>query len=187
MSDSGGLGERQSPLPRHQKLLLLSNELQLLGLDSNDIDIALTDMMGVAFAEILVEYASSVKQLDVKGVAKVESNPEQSKHLETAKTTILGLDLDIVNLRSEEYAENSRIPTQVVCESTAHVFACVVSLTVSTRHLVHHCRMLYGEILPSMLFSTMCIPDLLKTTLARYLLLFSVFLVYVHAIEVGFE
>ncbi|KAH9947968.1 hypothetical protein B0H21DRAFT_821480 [Amylocystis lapponica] len=86
---------------------------KLLGLQSNDIDIALTDMMGVAFAEHLVEYCSSVKQLAVKGITKIESNPDQSKHLETAKTTILGLDLDIVNLRSEEYAEDSRIPTQV--------------------------------------------------------------------------
>ncbi|KAG1769639.1 hypothetical protein EDD22DRAFT_948891 [Suillus occidentalis] len=48
---------------------------KLLGMDSNDIDICLTDMMGVAFAE--------------------------------------GFILDFVNLRSEEYAEDSRIPTEV--------------------------------------------------------------------------
>ena len=70
--------------------------------------------MGVTFAERFVEFCRETKNLAVKNVAKIESNPDQSKHLETARTTILGIELDFVNLRSEEYAENSRIPTQVV-------------------------------------------------------------------------
>ena len=70
--------------------------------------------MGVSFAERFVEFCRTTKNLTVKNVAKIESNPDQSKHLETARTTILGIELDFVNLRSEEYAENSRIPTQVV-------------------------------------------------------------------------
>ena len=37
------------------------------------------------------------------------SNPEQSKHLETARMTVDGLELDLVNLRSETYTD-SRIP-----------------------------------------------------------------------------
>ncbi|CDO70920.1 hypothetical protein BN946_scf184829.g28 [Trametes cinnabarina] len=86
---------------------------KLLGSQCNDIDIALENMMGVPFAERFVDYCRSVKNLAVKNVAKIESNPDQSKHLETARTTILGIELDFVNLRSEEYAENSRIPTQV--------------------------------------------------------------------------
>ncbi|KAI9059577.1 hypothetical protein FKP32DRAFT_1579611 [Trametes sanguinea] len=86
---------------------------KLLGSQCNDIDIALENMMGVPFAERFVEYCRNVKNLAVKNVAKIESNPDQSKHLETARTTILGIELDFVNLRSEEYAENSRIPTQV--------------------------------------------------------------------------
>ncbi|PIL30885.1 hypothetical protein GSI_07054 [Ganoderma sinense ZZ0214-1] len=85
---------------------------KLLGSQCNDIDIALENMMGVAFAEHFVAFCST-KNLVVKNVAKIESNPDQSKHLETARTTILGIELDFVNLRSEEYAENSRIPTQV--------------------------------------------------------------------------
>ncbi|TDL28902.1 hypothetical protein BD410DRAFT_781466 [Rickenella mellea] len=85
---------------------------KLLGSESNDIDIALSDMMGVTFAEHFVSFVSS-KGFPVKAVAKIARNPEQSKHLETAKTTVLGLELDFVNLRSEEYAENSRIPTQI--------------------------------------------------------------------------
>ncbi|KAH9850667.1 hypothetical protein C2E23DRAFT_734552 [Lenzites betulinus] len=86
---------------------------KLLGSQCNDIDIALENMMGVPFAERFVEYCRIVKDLPVKSVAKIESNPDQSKHLETARTTILGIELDFVNLRSEEYAENSRIPSQV--------------------------------------------------------------------------
>ena len=40
------------------------------------------------------------------------SNPDQSKHLETARMTVAGLELDLVNLRSEKYADRtSRIPT----------------------------------------------------------------------------
>ncbi|OJT13222.1 CCA tRNA nucleotidyltransferase, mitochondrial [Trametes pubescens] len=86
---------------------------QLVGSQCNDIDIALENMMGVPFAERFVEYCRTVKDLAVKTVAKIESNPDQSKHLETARTTVMGIELDFVNLRSEEYAENSRIPTQV--------------------------------------------------------------------------
>ncbi|KAI0367514.1 hypothetical protein BV20DRAFT_1054794 [Pilatotrama ljubarskyi] len=86
---------------------------KLLGSRCNDIDIALENMMGVPFAERFVDYCRTVKDIAVKNVAKIESNPDQSKHLETARTTLLGIELDFVNLRSEEYAENSRIPTQV--------------------------------------------------------------------------
>lgn len=86
----------------------------MLGSPSNDIDIALESMMGFPFAEQLVFFCSSVKGLHVDKIAKIESNPDRSKHLETARTTILGSELDFVNLRTEEYAENSRIPTQVV-------------------------------------------------------------------------
>ena len=87
---------------------------QLLGSPSNDIDIALDSMMGVPFAENLVEFCSKIKNVEVAKIAKIESNPDQSKHLETARTNLLGLELDFVNLRSEQYAEGSRIPTQVV-------------------------------------------------------------------------
>jgi tRNA nucleotidyltransferase (CCA-adding enzyme) len=70
-------------------------------------------MMGVTFAQGFVAFLSEQKGLHVHRIAKIESNPDQSKHLETARTTLLGIDLDFVNLRSEEYAEDSRIPTEV--------------------------------------------------------------------------
>lgn len=45
-------------------------------------------------------------------VAVIMSNPDQSKHLETARMIVAGLELDLVNLRSEKYADQtSRIPT----------------------------------------------------------------------------
>lgn len=71
-------------------------------------------MMGLPFAEQLQTYLQSVKGISLAKIAKVERNPDRSKHLETAKATVLDIELDFVNLRSEEYAEDSRIPTQVV-------------------------------------------------------------------------
>lgn len=83
-------------------------------MQSNDIDVALENMMGLPFAELLQKYCGTVKGIPVAKIAKVERNPDRSKHLETAKSTVLGIELDFVNLRSEEYTENSRIPSQIV-------------------------------------------------------------------------
>ena len=41
------------------------------------------------------------------------SNPDQSKHLETARMRMFGVWIDFVNLRSETYANHSRIPEAV--------------------------------------------------------------------------
>lgn len=43
-------------------------------------------------------------------IAKISANPNQSKHLETATARVYDYDLDFVQLRSESYAEGSRIP-----------------------------------------------------------------------------
>ncbi|XBI77209.1 hypothetical protein VPH35_070363 [Triticum aestivum] len=40
-----------------------------------------------------------------------DNNPDKSKHLETAKTYMFDREIDFVNLRSEKYAESTRIPT----------------------------------------------------------------------------
>lgn len=77
------------------------------------MDVALSDIMGLAFAEHLRDYAHS-NGVELGPIAKIEQNPDQSKHLETARIKVFGLDLDLVNLRSEEYAKDSRIPTSVV-------------------------------------------------------------------------
>ncbi|KAJ7480166.1 hypothetical protein B0H11DRAFT_1725232 [Mycena galericulata] len=85
---------------------------KLLGMQSNDIDIALTDMMGEDFAGHLEAFAQR-KNVKTGPIAIFNPNPEQSKHLKTARIPIFGLELDLVNLRSEEYADSSRIPTTV--------------------------------------------------------------------------
>ncbi|RXW17405.1 hypothetical protein EST38_g8439 [Candolleomyces aberdarensis] len=68
--------------------------------------------MGLAFAEHLSAYADA-KGIEAGTISKIAQNPDQSKHLETATFKLEGLDIDLVNLRSEAYAEDSRIPTEV--------------------------------------------------------------------------
>ena len=43
-------------------------------------------------------------------VARIQANPDQSKHLETATMKIQNIWLDFVNLRKEVYDTESRIP-----------------------------------------------------------------------------
>eukprot|EP01138_Halocafeteria_seosinensis_P013778 gb/GECG01014070.1/.p1 GENE.gb/GECG01014070.1/~~gb/GECG01014070.1/.p1 ORF type:complete len:631 (+),score=83.33 gb/GECG01014070.1/:1-1893(+) len=82
---------------------------KLLGLPNHDFDIAVDTMTGQEFAQIVAEYLRQRGQ-EAHSVAVIQANPGQSKHLETATTKIHGIDVDFVNLRSEEYAQESRIP-----------------------------------------------------------------------------
>ena len=51
---------------------------------SPDIDVALDDnVMGAQFAAAVSEYLTSVGE-EARGIGVIKSNPEQSKHLETA-------------------------------------------------------------------------------------------------------
>lgn len=104
---------------------------KLLGVDSHDIDVGISDMTGYQFGLKMKEYldlpgkaerydirdvasdetsSSSDTRHVVRGLHKIEANPEKSKHLETVTTKIFGLDIDLVNLRKETYAEDSRNP-----------------------------------------------------------------------------
>ena len=82
---------------------------KLLGKHSSDIDIALDTCMGQEFANKVNDYLSA-KGEETRGVGVIQSNPDQSKHLETATMRVHGAWLDLVNLRSESYSEGSRIP-----------------------------------------------------------------------------
>lgn len=82
---------------------------KLLGLPSDDIDIALDNQTGSEFATEVNQYLSN-HGLETHTVAVIHANPEQSKHLETARMKILELELDFVNLRTESYTTHSRIP-----------------------------------------------------------------------------
>lgn len=103
---------------------------QLLGVESDDIDIATDDCMGEAMAHAVQAYlstqeegidnAGSLQQQEEEGqsekkttkIGVISANPEQSKHLETATMKVYDQEIDFVNLRSEEYTDTtSRIPT----------------------------------------------------------------------------
>ncbi|MCD7467097.1 hypothetical protein HAX54_004309 [Datura stramonium] len=83
---------------------------KLLGKDCYDIDIALDNMYGREFCEKVNEYLSASGE-ETQGVGVIQCNPDQSKHLETARMRLFDVWIDFVNLRAEDYSENSRIPT----------------------------------------------------------------------------
>ncbi|XP_021847913.2 tRNA nucleotidyltransferase cca2 [Spinacia oleracea] len=83
---------------------------KLLGKDCYDIDVAIDNMLGREFCEKINEYLIKTGE-DVQGIGVIQCNPDQSKHLETARMRLLDLWVDFVNLRAEDYCENSRIPT----------------------------------------------------------------------------
>ncbi|GFE55904.1 tRNA nucleotidyltransferase [Babesia ovis] len=86
---------------------------KLLNLSSKDIDIALEGITGVEFCDYLNAFTEKNFGFH-KTVGVVKRRPEQSKHLETATISIMGLNIDFVNLRSEDYASDSRIPVMKI-------------------------------------------------------------------------
>lgn len=90
---------------------------KLLGVTSHDIDIGIDTMTGYRFGTFMRQYLDDSNrkakygEAVLGGLAKIEANPEKSKHLETVTTRILGLEIDLVNLRKEVYAEDSRNPS----------------------------------------------------------------------------
>lgn len=90
---------------------------KLLGYTSKDIDISISSMTGYKFGSLMKDFLESSADNKTKygrnilgSLAKIEANPEKSKHLETVTTKILGLEIDLVNLRKETYVEDSRNP-----------------------------------------------------------------------------
>merc|ERR1712216_117878 len=68
---------------------------KLIGRNSDDVDIALDDMLGKDFAEKVNEYLA-LKGEEVHSVGVIQTNPEQSKHLETARVRVRGTWIDLV-------------------------------------------------------------------------------------------
>lgn len=81
---------------------------KILFLESNDIDIAVDNMSGEDFANLVNKYMIE-RGMKTHNISVVQSNPDQSKHLATAMVRLFGLPIDFVNLRTEEYT-NTRIP-----------------------------------------------------------------------------
>jgi tRNA nucleotidyltransferase/poly(A) polymerase len=74
---------------------------RLLGKQSNDIDVAIDNVTGSKFASHITYKTKPYV---------VAANPDQSKHLETTIVNLYGINVDLVNLRTETYSD-SRIPT----------------------------------------------------------------------------
>jgi len=55
-------------------------------------------------------------EIRLRSVNKIESNPEESKHLKPTTTKTLGLDIDPVNLRRGNYSDHSRIQ-HMICST----------------------------------------------------------------------
>lgn len=78
-----------------------------------DIDIALDSLLGREFAEIVNAWMAK-QDMQTTSVGVIQRNPDQSKHLETATMRVLGVWLDLVNLRTETYSHDSRIPDMAI-------------------------------------------------------------------------
>ena len=106
---------------------------KLLGIESMDIDAALSFTTGTQFMEGLEEYYNANKDGYTKeakrlGVSSffhnylVRKQPEKSKHLETTTVRLFGLEVDFVNLRSETYLEDSRNPQMAFATAEEDAF-----------------------------------------------------------------
>jgi hypothetical protein len=87
---------------------------------SDDIDIAIDNMVGEDFARHVQDYIEkenanatsddaaddgSRKIVCSRSVGVIRQNPDQSKHLKTAVLSVMGMSIDFNNLRSEEYTK----------------------------------------------------------------------------------
>lgn len=90
----------------------------LLGVPSHDIDIAIetvnTDksalITGEVFTACIARYQAS-KALPTNTISVIKTNPEKSKHIETAQMTVMGFPLEFCHLRRDDYTAASRVPT----------------------------------------------------------------------------
>ena len=71
---------------------------KILGKDSIDIDIALSDMKGVDLAKMI----NAALYPDKDKVGLIHQNAEKGKHLETATIRVCDIWIDFVNLRSDD-------------------------------------------------------------------------------------
>jgi tRNA nucleotidyltransferase/poly(A) polymerase len=79
---------------------------KILGKKSDDIDIALDSMTGVEFGNIVSEWMAE-RGMHAQ-VTALDPDPSASKPVETAMIPILGMSIDLVQLRTDEYGEGSR-------------------------------------------------------------------------------
>ena len=76
-------------------------------------------MTGEQFLSGLLDYLKVIgKESLISGHGVIKSNPDKSKHLETVTFKLFGYDVDIANLRHEDYALTSKIPVMVIHPQT---------------------------------------------------------------------
>ena len=66
-------------------------------------------MYGEDFAKLIKQH-SATSEMQSSNIGVIKCNNEKSKHLETATIRVEGQWIDLVNLRSEKYSEDSRVP-----------------------------------------------------------------------------
>lgn len=86
---------------------------KLLGLESDDIDIAVDDMSGAEFSAFVKQHLDAVEAEGGEHTSYRMNNilPSRSRHLETAKVKWNGSSIDMLCLRSEKYTTETRIPS----------------------------------------------------------------------------
>jgi tRNA nucleotidyltransferase (CCA-adding enzyme) len=89
--------------------------MQLLGSITTDMDVSLSSLTGSTFATLFLEYLTSIGVISrcYSEPHLIAANPAKSKALETARKNILGIELDFVQLRTESYNKDTRIPEVV--------------------------------------------------------------------------
>jgi tRNA nucleotidyltransferase/poly(A) polymerase len=85
----------------------------------NDVDLTVDNMSGLQFVKLLNKWLLAQNVEDEAERARftfgiIKENPEKSKHLETVSVHFRNLSVDVANLRTESYAENSRIPDTLI-------------------------------------------------------------------------
>ncbi|KAL6513728.1 hypothetical protein OROHE_019588 [Orobanche hederae] len=95
---------------------------KLLGKECYDIDIVLDNILGREFCEKVNHYYLSVVGEEASEIVDFPSNPDKSKHLDTARMRLFDISVDFVNLRAEDYSQNSRIPTMKFGTPTEDAF-----------------------------------------------------------------
>lgn len=123
-------------------------------------------MMGYEFATYVNKYLES-QGVPTRSIAKIDSNPEKSKHLETATTKLFDQEVDFCNLRTEIYEEGSRIPSQIVSGQDSEIASKGDSLSTRDRHLAHPPKTLIAATSPSTVCFTMSIRTRSRTLQSR--------------------
>lgn len=108
----------------------------LLGVSSNDIDIAIETPEGLGaisgerFAREVASYQASLKHDAMRTVSVIRVNPALSKHIETATVCVHDIPVEFCALRKDDYTDESRIPT--VSAATPHEDALRRDFTINS-------------------------------------------------------